>query len=558
MGVQHSSLRGVRSTTESSDYVGIPEDDRRSAYTSDANTFFSPEVDAGVIQKVDGAEFSGDLDNACCPDHKKDPALSELLRCMDPDTTELDPLITASRHNAKNSPLVRLPKTVLVMVFGLLDACSFECLRRASADLACIADLYQQGQTEYPYLACNIPRPRSWPRPALTANYKTRFLQLLDRDRYCAGCRKAREAPNWELRVEKLRKYLYCSGCRVEHPACLFAMPQRRREDSDRVCIGHKGFLRLCDHDEGRITWRRFKFLHEQLHFAPNKQDQMIVCPHESHVVSCKTLREKETSTETSSIPNLRPIDCGDRPAHRTCNDCTRPLLCAVRNYKEVSSTVMRWTAHLDTGDETSAITRQYLVERLAELSRSGGRFLCPPIGPGQSIESRCFDPKRCDCIFMKGRCNEKIYPLHVGIGWLEKETRAHLGVPGSFPSSRPWSSCHIWPLQHKSTRPFATSYNKGGLDNVSVYIRPCHTGQRCLAVDYRREWKPEHNISNDVMGPSWFHSLDHDSYGLKCDAESYQICWCREEQCLNFYGYMRGFSRFLRRSDYRRECHGS
>lgn len=133
-------------------------------------------------------------------------------------------------------------------------------------------------------------------------------------------------------------------------------------------------------------------------------------------------------------------------------------MLCVVDNHTGIPSTVIRWTAHTDMEDEKKPVTRNCLVERLAELSRSGGRFICPPIRPGESIGTRCFEPNECDCIFMGGRDNRKGDDDHVEMDWLAAKTHGQHKASNPICHGRPSGSCYLVPSEHVSTRPFARS----------------------------------------------------------------------------------------------------
>lgn len=155
------------------------------------------------------------------------------LSCAWPDKTESDwdPLVTARRHNIEKSQLYRLPDDVLIKVFAPLDTCGVECFRRVSRRLGYICDNAQLKHLTQPPEYYNKRPPGRiqfvWPRTTWTACSRISFLRLLNKDRYCNGCQKARNAPDWWKRVDRLHEYLRCSGCRARHPACQFSKDQR-------------------------------------------------------------------------------------------------------------------------------------------------------------------------------------------------------------------------------------------------------------------------------------------------------------------------------------------
>lgn len=158
------------------------------------------------------------------------------------------------------------------------------------------------------------------------------------------------------------------------------------------------------------------------------------------------------------------------------------------------------------------------------------------------TLESRCFDPRDCTCVAIEGHNREDDWkdPDHIPITWLADPSEG---------GCREESSSHI------SDRSFTGMYHTGVNDTMELAIRPCHTERRCLTVDYSRHHKLDQDAgsSDGGMGKYWFQSLAPDSYGLMDDTEGYQVLWCNETQCLNYYEYNRGCSRFLRHVDYHR-----
>ncbi|ROW00977.1 hypothetical protein VSDG_02621 [Cytospora chrysosperma] len=177
----------------------------------------------------------------------------------------MDPLVAAAWHNQSVSPLHRLPDNILTRIIGMLDNCGVECIRRAARRFPplCTEIILGRLRTYLPRAADadehehNYRGPFSWPRFSSMSHKgqakellrlvegrggmpddRPQLLRLLHRDWYCDGCLAAEEAPDWSQRVERLRRFLYCSKCAVEHPACLFSASQRLEKSHFRVCIG--------------------------------------------------------------------------------------------------------------------------------------------------------------------------------------------------------------------------------------------------------------------------------------------------------------------------------
>ncbi|KAK7739744.1 hypothetical protein SLS53_005714 [Cytospora paraplurivora] len=223
---------------------------------------------------------------------------------------ETEPLTEAIWHNMTHSPLCRLPDRLLTRIIDMLDNSGVECIRRVARIFPHLCERIIHDRPRA-LLSSEVPYgggwPFKWPRlrsmsstgqaqellrlaegrgDALPAD-RTQFLSLLDRDQYCDGCRAAREAPDWEQRTAKLRRFLHCSVCRQDHPACLFSNTQRIRGPHRRRCIAHEGYIRICGHEKGIIRWsdvldykRKMEVPTEDPGLGP------IQCRDESHIVA--------------------------------------------------------------------------------------------------------------------------------------------------------------------------------------------------------------------------------------------------------------------------------
>ncbi|KAK7738526.1 hypothetical protein SLS53_006046 [Cytospora paraplurivora] len=186
----------------------------------------------------------------------------------------MDPLVIAALQNQRCSPLQRLPDHILIRIIDMLDNSGIECLRRSSRRFPpmCADVVLGRPRTSLPD-ADEGTGPFKWPhfeqmsyigqakelmrvaegRDGLPGD-RTQLRRLLDRDRYCDDCREG--APGWHQRAGELRRYLHCSTCAADHPACLFSRAQRLEKAHRRYCIGHEGYLRICSHEEGIVRWK--------------------------------------------------------------------------------------------------------------------------------------------------------------------------------------------------------------------------------------------------------------------------------------------------------------
>lgn len=491
------------------------------------------------------------------------PSYSDLFPRPSPPC-KLDPLVEAIWHNQAISDLRCVPDDVLKAVIRNLDNIGIECLRRVSRKFTplCDEEILTRPQTFLPiWRLKDRGGPFVWPRFEVfsgpwrdsAAGERQRFLQLLSRDWYCEGCRKAREAPDWDRRVERLTRYLYCYPCNAEHPACLFSAPQRRSRTRRRRCIAHEGYIRICQHDEGIVRWSEISRIRQSLNEGvENKEEYEIQCDDISHVVPCA-----HTGTQRSGQRIFDP-NCDDP----YCFEQPNPTLSV-----DGSRIWMYWTAHLPVDSNGGPLTAASLRSRIAEVRENCGRFLYPAITfTGDVPEMRCFDPNDCDCVFLEGQENvevrfssslhsqrvcrlntsRRLYPLCRSLSLWSAASLVD-GV-------RRLLLAHKWELRrkcvssskrHRARLDFNSSSGPGRSD---VECWPCHAGDSCLVLDYTRVLI----IGCDgAIGAQWYRALEPDSYKLTEDEEGFGIYWCRQNECRNYYGRVPGFSRIVHRAEY-------
>lgn len=496
------------------------------------------------------------------------PSYSDLFPHPSPPCT-MDPLVERVWRNqaiSRVSQLPRLPDNVLRAVIQKLDNCGVECLRRVSRNftLLCEEEILTRSHTLQPvWRSNNFGGPFAWPRFEVfsgpwkdsAAGERQRLLQLLARDWYCEGCCKARESPDWDRRVERLSRFLYCYSCKAEHRACLFSAQQRLSSTRRRRCIAHEGYIRLCQHDQGIVRWSEVSRIRQCLEEGvANKKDYDIRCEDISHVVPCA-----HSGTQRSGQRKFRP-DCDSS----YCTEWPSPTL-SIRG----SKIWMYWTAHLPVESNGRPLAANGLRSRIAEIRESCGRFLYPAITFTRDMpEMRCFDPNDCDCVLFEGQENVE---MRFGSS-LHSERVCRLNTsrrlyPWRLPSSLRFAASlvdsirrlfltHTWEFQrkcesslkrHTARRDF-NIFSGPGRSNVECW--PCHAGNSCLVLDYDRVM----NMGCDeAIDAQWYRALDPYSYNLAEDEEGFEIYWCRRNECRNYYGRIPGFSRILRRAEYHR-----
>ncbi|KAK3983858.1 hypothetical protein QBC44DRAFT_278442, partial [Cladorrhinum sp. PSN332] len=307
--------------------------------------------------------------------------------------------MTALRHNIKHSPMYRLPEPAIVRLMIILDPVSLQCLRRTG-------HLFWQAFE----LRFILPVPAAeylpWPRPPLPflgvitdAECRT-LATLLERDGFCRDCCASRRLPGWSRRVRHTTKrYLHCSGCHRDHPTCLFTPAQQKSEP--RLCIGHTGHIRLCEHQV--VKWSQIVAASKDM--KNNAHYLIAECKKKSHLKACqlhplgvswKLFRSSNNNNNNNN--NNTPSICPEYPRLVLLRNVTTGLLIK-----------LSWSPHLDLRPlKTSACPAGTMNGIFTRLRQQQTRYICPKVDPGQTIESRIFDPINCTCFNY-----HKIKPLH-------------------------------------------------------------------------------------------------------------------------------------------------
>ena len=476
---------------------------------------------------------------------------------------KMHPLIAAAYYNRTKNPLCRLPDGVLVRVMRLLDPVSLECLRRCSRiflrlfPAACAsADDFSTATTSNR----NFPWPTS--QLKLKPDERARFLSLMARDWYCHDCLSARRMPDWHERFHAAtRVYMHCSGCRVDHPACLFSIKQRRHSPwSNRICIGHEGRVRLCEHET--VSWPEVVSAAGpglmQIAADPDtticRSRRVKQCRRWSHFFDCR--HQSDPLAPLKSLMSTTPPP----PAISTC--CCSPYPSFVVRFPKTDlgtafAIHLVWSAHLSiTLTQNRCLKQDELVRGLARLRRRGAQYICPQIQPGQISGAGLFDPNYyCDHVEYQGR---EI------TAW---DRSPLFGVSSCCPpkvhfSQIDWQgvrSKHCIPaFGHKVGNCFS-DYLKprpGPWQSLRTEVQGCPNGKNCIRVAHESKATLPLNENETLpeMGKGWYVTLDPDTYDLTDDEEGFGVYWCKANDCKNYYRFNRSRLRPLLR-DYWHTC---
>lgn len=464
----------------------------------------------------------------------------------------MDPLVAAMWHNENLSLLHSLPDHLLLRIIGMLNNTSVECLRRVARKFPplCVREILIPSRGSNSRLS--ETGPLHWPRFGITSHQRPRFLELVDRDEYCSGCLGARNSTYWEQRLRKLTEYIHCSACSADHPACLFSATQRLKPARMRYCIGHEGYMRICDHENGKIGLSRLlNFERRQPRHLTRYGFPISKCRDPIHDKKCQR-------APGSPFPKPKH-DCGSRKG--ICNGHRWPTVVACETNDEIFD--LRWTAHVPFNGEMDSLRLE-----LAGIQDNAGEYIVPrPTTMTQGPELRCFDPNDCHCMVYSGAENVR---WEWGCGpWIPGSTKCisdpYKGLNALLP---PQPSGSIISNMIRSLKPrkepeckadskFHQSRleprpSKDGPGRSAVDVRPCHTGKDCLVVDYIRAVRVH---ENGKLTPQWYNTIHPDSYNIMDDQDGLGVYWCLQPQCRNYYKGFLGYAGILRHREFRREC---
>lgn len=551
----HGQARLIRSSTENGDaaHTTLPSETRNDSNTTTTiSSAALPGPSRGHLQRH--SEIPPPKYNDLFPS-----AVSRRPAKPRPSPPKgMDPLVAAMWHNENLSFLHSLPDHLLLKVIGMLSKTSLECMRRVARRFPslCVREVLNPLRGSNPQLS--ETGPLNWPRFGTTSHHRLRpqFLGLVDRDEYCGGCQAARKSSQWEQRLHELTKYIHCSACNADHPACLFSATQRLKPARLRYCIAHEGYIRICDHDDGTI---RLPGLLNPERRPRNKRKHnrftALRCRHPSHDKSCEKV-------PGGSFPKSKR-DCGSKTGF--CNGVRWPAIRRIENDPNIFD--IYWTAHIPFNGQMDAVRSQ-----IAEICHNAGKYIVPRAASAtETPELRCFDPNDCHCITYSGTENVR-WEWECG-PWLPGPTKCisePFGGLDTLQPTRPSRSvisdvvhrvvqtfrsriapeCTAEPKSHRA-RDHAVP-RKYGPGRCIVDVRPCHTGKDCLVVDYMRTLRV---LEDGKVCPQWYNTLDPSSYNITDDQDGLGVFWCQQPHCRNYFKGYPNFAGILRHCEFRREC---
>lgn len=482
--------------------------------------------------------------------------------------SEFHPLMAAAHHNKTKSPLCRLPDAVLIRIMRLCDGVSVECLRRSSRTFLRVFPSACRSAADY-----DMTRLRFFPWPISTVPLRwplaeqAAFLKLIERDGLCQACLAAKAARDWQSRIAALvDTYLHCSGCIADHAACLFSARERHKPQSERVCIGHEGYMRLCRHvtmpwstlvAETDKRWRL------QSYDYPGRAN-LAWCEECDHVQDYDGPRKfmgmfprrpqrqellHHLVKNTPSYPWLyfcftESDDCG--PSNKF-------LIQVCRGMSSHISLPVGDDGRFKAEDFTQAVEARYQRE---------GRFICPQTRPGPTLGQQLCDPGRCNCLAYSGKTAASLGWERPPESWaVARATCRSLPSESLLRKRAPGTRCDIpWNRRFTDTCcKHRVTDRKPQRYESWTGVERCENGENCLVLSHFSAVTFELDKHQRLrsMQASWYSALDPESYNVCEDSDGFGVYWCNSAGCSNHHSFAPfRVNRLLRKgSGYWREC---
>ncbi|KAK1758778.1 hypothetical protein QBC47DRAFT_292954, partial [Echria macrotheca] len=406
--------------------------------------------------------------------------------------------------------LCDLPDEVLLPIMGQADNVTTLCLRRTSRVFfrlfkdSRFQHLHDNSRDMLPF---RYLQPTPLTREKVPQDVMPALRSLLRKDLFCQNCREMDPEADIRLRTQ----FLYCSGCRAQHPAVLFSCRQRHYPSQKRICIGREGYVHICAHKV--LQWDEL----EPWLSGKGPTYQEWKCTHPSHQYDSDNAR----CPEYCGKPYCRAL----LPKRKSSPEPTISIQSEI--HMKVSGLGL-----------TRAVDGEGVLRQIEWLRTRGAKKLYPTPRGKYPTELQFFDPNVCTCLYFddpppgwevnqeeantNGLCPGHKHPRGPVSGWgySARMSKWRNNIPNKTSIAPCWRG-------HSLSRWLATV---------------CETSPECIVVKYEKrlalgqcqQRKKEHGLG--PVWPGWLAMIDPVSYGLREDEESYGIYWCDDEACHNFH----------------------
>ncbi|KAK4211940.1 hypothetical protein QBC37DRAFT_289035, partial [Rhypophila decipiens] len=430
------------------------------------------------------------------------------------------PWLQNYQWNKQICPFYRLPPDILRRIMEKTDGVTMQIVRRTCRIFPPIIDAIPEHVFVFPDPRDNIfyrPSGRSVKRVAMVRKTVSDLLAGDETAKQCESCGVHQTSGQVRRTLEHFRKQsLWCSGCRKSHSLLFFSAAQRDDAipNSQRICIGREGKMRLCSHEA--ISWDELERNGEDLENDRAKggslyQEIMRTCRHKSH----------------------------QSPTSRWGRGHGRSIVPVLSLHKQQGRSVgpwisgnFTWTSPVFDLDSKIPVTRQDIKDHLASRNDVFGHAPCPHVTHDDGQLLVPFESEYCVCFEDPDplMLAEELPPAIFGE---ERHRCVDFG-----------SCCRCIATR---THPPGDSRRRRGhfMATTPADESNCHKYQ-CSICSAKYSWirdgdcrvflKFEKYLNLERQDPTskqWLVLLDTESWGISHDEELRHVVWCPDEQCV-------------------------
>ncbi|KAM7212902.1 hypothetical protein V8F06_011708 [Rhypophila decipiens] len=408
------------------------------------------------------------------------------IPCIDP------PWVLGRRANHANCPFYRLPEEIVLRIMGNLDHVSKAMAMRTFGRLLRIAfdPSFDPQNTKVQSFLRNwcVSEISVWPpfeqnewrvpyqeRLALRARWE-QMDRLLDRDRFCAPCRRFRDDGRYKNALQALQETLWCSHCEKAHKRAFFSAHERVKtttQDDPRICILTEGKSHVCAHLSIKLG-----------------------------TTGTRLYPEIEASNRNRVGVTLR-IDSPLRESKRPCLKNLKP-----GSRHSLKFTTTTFIANVNGGPHE---TREWLQQRLAEKADALDKMTCPHVTARDGQLMLPFAPGHCACFASHGWPEHTYRTISIRLEEGHKFMASEYG-PGS-------PNIHEYKCQTCNC-----TYTWRRLDSRLYLQVDCDTQDFGPSTLFG--WK-------DQTRYHWLSNIHPDSFGIQQDEELHHVAWCDDINCM-------------------------
>ncbi|KAM7198126.1 hypothetical protein V8F33_005184 [Rhypophila sp. PSN 637] len=366
-------------------------------------------------------------------------------------------------------------------------------------------------------------------RLALRARWE-QMDRLLDRDRFCAPCRRFRDDGRYKNALQALQEPLWCSYCEKTHKRAFFSAHERTKattQDDPRICILGEGKSQVCAHLSIKLDTTGTTL------YPEIEESNRPWIESESWLLrgGIHTCRHPDHDQDHRVPWHQRWMGSFSDQSERPC----------VNNLERGSRLSLKFgtTIFIANVNGEPHETRAWLQERLADKADALDKMTCPHVTARDGQLMLPFAPGHCACFDSHG------WPAHTST--LYDSNSCHPILWGGV-TRKSGLCCRCQTAQSASGsregHKLMASEDGPGSPNIHQYeCQTCSCTYTWRRLDLRLYLQIEGHAQR--FGPSslldwkdqtryhWLSNIHPDSFGIQQDVELRHVAWCDDINCM-------------------------